>query len=112
MVRQASCQAVLSVDMETQGEIPVSMNFSAYEHLISATILRGLRDYVEKRVPTGGFLRAVLESDLFGALGKADLSNRAAIYPICELIYNELPAPCFGSKERVAAWLKGGKDPK
>ena len=63
--------------------------------------------YVEHRIAPGGFLCAVLSNDLFGALGKADESNSAAIVEICRFIYNELPNGCWGSEERVNSWLAG-----
>ena len=56
--------------------------------------------------PVGGFLAAVLTNDLFGALGRADADNRAALFTICDYVYNELPSICWGSKEKVAAWAQ------
>jgi len=61
--------------------------------------------YVSDKIPTGGFLRAVLTNDLFGAMGRADLENRHSLWEICDYIYNEIPADCWGSVEKVEAWL-------
>jgi hypothetical protein len=65
----------------------------------------GLRRYAENRIPPGGFLRAVLENNLREAVGRADLANQAALIEIVKVIYNELPAECWGSPEKVEAWL-------
>ncbi len=61
--------------------------------------------YAEHRIEPGGFLTAVLANDLMEAVGRADADNLMLLSPICGFIYNELPSPCHGSREAVAAWL-------
>lgn len=61
--------------------------------------------YVKEKIPTGGFLYAVLTNDLFEAVGRADIQNRHALFEICRYIYNELPLGCWGSVEKVSNWL-------
>lgn len=68
-------------------------------------IKASLKRYVENKIPTGGFLRAVLENNLFVAIGRADIQNRNKLHNICIYIYNELPSNCWGSKEKVEKWL-------
>lgn len=65
-----------------------------------------LNRYVHDKIETGSFLRAVLENDLFSAAGRADHINRYRLFEICSYIYNELPAGCFGSPEKVKRWLE------
>lgn len=67
--------------------------------------LASLDRYVDHRIPPGGFLQAVLENDLKGSLGRADLTNRAAIHDIVMYVYNEIPGNCQGSPEKVKRWL-------
>lgn len=67
----------------------------------------GLRDYIVDRIETGGFLRAVLENDLREACARADEVSRAFLFDIVSFLYNEAPSTCWGSPERVAAWLGG-----
>lgn len=62
-------------------------------------IKQSLKLYVKNKIPTGGFLRSVLENDLFGAVGRADLENKKRIPEICQYIYNEIPSICWGSKK-------------
>ena len=69
-------------------------------------IIESLNRYVTVRIPTGGFLRAVLENDLMEALGRADSQNKAELSAICNYVYNELPMNCWGSRERVRKWLE------
>lgn len=69
-------------------------------------IKESLKRYVEDRIPTGGFLRAVLENDLFTASSKADFENRYQLHEICNYIYNNLPSKCWGDKKTVEQWLQ------
>lgn len=76
-----------------------------YQNIPQQTI-DSLERYKQHHIPTGGFLRCVLTNDLFGAIGKADVGNRYAIYEICLYIYNELPVKSWGSEQQVNDWLK------
>ncbi len=67
------------------------------------TILR----YVEHRVPTGGFVQAVLSNDLREAIGRADAENLEDLVEIVRFCYWEIPGPCWGSPEAVREWLAG-----
>lgn len=87
------------------------MPIPTYE-LIREDILDALKRYVEARIPTGGFLRAVLENNLSEAFGRADEYNLTTLFHICAYIYNELPASCWGSPEKVETWLIGGRKVK
>jgi hypothetical protein len=62
--------------------------------------------YVSERRPPGGFVMAVLRNDLAGAVGKADLTNRAHLPEIVAYLFNRCPAACWGSEEKVQNWLK------
>lgn len=68
-------------------------------------IKESLRMYVEHRIPTGGFLEAVLKNDLFGAYSRADLENTKRMQEIVVYIYNHIPIECYGSAEKVYRWL-------
>jgi hypothetical protein len=62
-------------------------------------ILASLSRYSTEHVATGSFLRAVLENDLTNAVCTADEKNFFALPVIVRYVYNELPSPCWGSKE-------------
>jgi hypothetical protein len=68
----------------------------------------GIERYIKHGIPPGHFLTALLENDLFEAVGKADDENIANIPAYCAYFYNEAPSPCHGSKKIVAAWIKSG----
>lgn len=76
---------------------------------IREDIKLALYNYAEKGWGLGGFLTAVVENDLFEAMGKADSYNRATIHQICSYVYNELPGECWGSPETVKKWRAGFK---
>ena len=71
------------------------------------TIKESLNKYTKDRIPPGGFLKAVLENDLMGAIGSADHINRQRLHEICKYVYNELPSGIWGSKDIVKSHLQG-----
>src|SRR6266446_1399315 len=66
----------------------------------------GMRDYLEKGIPPGGFLYYILCNDFMTAAGKADQINLAALPQYCMFLYNNAPANSYGSKDNVADWIK------
>lgn len=66
--------------------------------------------YHKNRLPTGGFLRAVLENNLFDAIGRADANSFKHLGDIVNYVYWELPSGCWGNKAKVDAWLNGWKE--
>ena len=67
-----------------------------------------LERYVKHKVPTGGFLQAVLENDLQQACAKADHINQFRIWEIVHYCWNHVPAQAWGSREAVRTWLGHG----
>jgi hypothetical protein len=72
---------------------------------VDMVIVESLDRYVKDRIPTGSFLRAVLENDLREAFGRADDRNIRDMFHIVSYCYNKLPGNCWGSKEVVQGWL-------
>jgi hypothetical protein len=64
--------------------------------------------YVTDGVLFGDFLRAVVENNLFKAVGHADKQNLALLPLYVMWFYNRSPMGCHGSAERVAEWCKKG----
>ena len=52
----------------------------------------------------GGFMRAMLEGNLFGAYRKADSQNFANMENWVRFLVNYAPSDCFGSEARVRNW--------
>ena len=74
---------------------------------IAEATMSALELYVKERIPTGSFLEAVLCNDLREAIGRADENNQRVLPEIVAWLYNEAPSNCWGSREKVTAWLKG-----
>lgn len=62
--------------------------------------------YVDRGVPVGGFVYAVLSNNLFEVFSRAEEHYRANLETICDYIQNYTPAICYGSEERVTKWLE------
>jgi hypothetical protein len=73
--------------------------------VIPAHTLIAIQNYIERKLPPGDFLYAVLSNNLKEAYRTADDRNRSAIEEIVRYLCNYAPATCWGSKERVYAWL-------
>ncbi len=63
--------------------------------------------YIDEHRPPGGFLTLVLENNLVGAMGKADGNNIHNLPAYGNFLYNHAPLTCWGSPDKVKAWLKG-----
>jgi hypothetical protein len=74
--------------------------------MIPEHLKESLHGYARYKVPTGGFLRAVLANDLVGAFSKGDKESLAALKDIASYVYNELPSDCWGSYKIVNEWLE------
>ena len=72
--------------------------------VIPSRTLDAINRYVTLREDTGDFVTAVLENNLSGAMNAADDENMAALEMIVRYCYNHIPAGCWGSPEKVAAW--------
>lgn len=74
------------------------------------TNLRGaMRRYIEKGEIPGRFLTAVIQNNLHGAVFRADTKNTKLLKSIVLWIYNEAPAPCWGSDVAMLNWSKARK---
>ena len=77
---------------------------------ISDHMLDSLRKYINFGCPVGDFLTAVLENNLSEACGRADDDNIENLPAYVAFIYNEAPSPCWGSSDKVRAWIKKFED--
>ena len=75
--------------------------------MIPAHTKAALDRYINDRILPGGFLTAVLSNDLFGAVGKADSENLAALPEIVRYIYNEIPSSSWGTRDIIWKWVEG-----
>lgn len=78
---------------------------------IPTPIMEGLARYIKDRIETGSFLRACLENDLHCAVMLGAPGALEHLPALMRFIYNECPRECWGSKEKVATWLRNEADP-
>lgn len=74
-------------------------------YLIPSHMHEGVKNYALEGIQPGGFLRAVLENDLFSAASRADAKNIEKLGNWAIFIHCYLPANSYGSQQRVDDWI-------
>ncbi len=78
------------------------LEFQPYS--VPKNIQRALSDYIERGIPVGGFLYAVLSNDLFTAVNQTE--DLTGLSEIVNWIYDRAPQACWGSEAKVIRWLQ------
>lgn len=73
-------------------------------HLRNRDLAQTLENYLMRGYPPGGFTTAVLASDLFDAVARADHWNGKEIAEIVTAVLNTCPTMAIGSYKAVEAW--------
>ena len=73
---------------------------------IPPRMMPAIERYVNQGIQPGDFLTAVICNDLVLAVGRADEENMANLPAYVRYFYNETPGTCWGSKEKMAAWVR------
>jgi hypothetical protein len=68
-------------------------------------MVAGVRRYINNGIAPGSFLTAVITNNLFDAVGRADTTNQKALVNWIRFFYNEAPGGCWGSLEKMNAWI-------
>ena len=84
------------------------MSYQFRQFTISDRMLVRLRAYIEQHARVGEFLTFVLSNNLQDACGHADDENIENLPAYVAYLYNEAPGACWGSPEKVKAWLNQG----
>jgi hypothetical protein len=85
------------------------MSYTLREFSIPDHMMGAIRRYIDERIHPGDFLTAVISNDLREAVGCADDTNIRALPAYVAYFYNEAPSRCWGSPEKMRAWLEGDK---
>ena len=67
-----------------------------------------VKRYIEKGIPPGDFLTAVITNNLRLAIGHADPTSLAALPEIVRFFHNEPPGGCWGTSEEMKLWMETG----
>lgn len=81
------------------------MDYQEYSKVPQYT-LDSIERYVVHGIPTGDFLFGVLSNDLRKTMWHGDDENLDALRHIFMYVYNRIPSDCWGSPEKVRAWIK------
>ena len=76
------------------------------EFTVRPQVIDGIQRYVQHGVKPGHFLTAVLCNDLRESINRADDDNRQNLIGVVAYCMWEIPGACWGSKEKVDAWLR------
>ena len=67
--------------------------------------MQGLHDYAAYGLQPGAFLTAVICNDLVGACERGNDENLRNLPAFVSYLYAEAPPECWGSKEKMKAWI-------
>lgn len=84
------------------------MEYQFRSWYISEPMMDDIERYIDGRIKPGKFLTAVIQNNLSDAVGWADSINMNNLPAFASYFYNEAPSTCWGSQEKMDAWLKGG----
>jgi len=76
--------------------------------LIPERMRGAIRCYIERGIPPGHFLTAVLCNDLREAVARADDENKKLLSNYVLFLYNCAPLRCWGSPALFEAWITRG----
>ncbi|HRR29658.1 MAG TPA: hypothetical protein P5270_09905 [Victivallales bacterium] len=79
---------------------------------LSERDIEPLKLFIEHGIMPGSFLEAVLRNDLKEAMGRADVFNRRKVFEYVQWLYNKAPSDCWGSNDKVDAWLNERENEK
>jgi hypothetical protein len=82
-----------------------------YYYNIRTHLIEALERYFNEHIETGGFLRAVLENDLQGAVRRQNPASLSELRWLLEMLVDCAPSNAWGSKEAVARWLSESEAP-
>jgi len=84
------------------------MNYNLLPKHLKASVWR----YIEERQRPecdGGFLQAVICNNLVESYRRIDKKDKERLLDIIAFFYHEAPGNCWGSPEKMEAWLDGKK---
>ena len=86
------------------------MTYKFWDYYIPDIVMAGLQRYINDHMKPGDFLLAVLKNDFNMAVAHADDENAVNLKAYMGYLNNEAPGNCWGSPEKVKAWLEIGRE--
>ena len=76
------------------------------DYVISGLVRAEIDNFADRHIMPGDFVRAVLENDLRQTIQRATDHSHECLRDILRYLVWEIPAQCWGSREKVATWVK------
>lgn len=76
---------------------------------IPERMMAGIRRYIDHGIEPGHFLTAVICNDLREAVARADSENVLLLREYVLFFYNDAPSQCWGSAEKMQAWMQASE---
>lgn len=76
------------------------------EYHIPERMMDGIERYIEHGIGPGHFLTAVIQNDLTEAVNRADEENMRNLPAYVAYFWNNAPADCWGTPEKMKAWME------
>lgn len=93
--------------MMTDDEVKECLeDFETYIRGVPSHIQQGLRFFLLDGIIPGSFLLSILENDFVTAAKRADAINLTNLGNIALFMSDGLPEACWGSIEKVNAWVQ------
>lgn len=83
-----------------------NLNYGGYFDKLPDHMQEGVRGYIEKGIPTGTFLKLIIQNDYAHAAEAADHINLNALLDYIKFFLYAAPRACWGSEERYLEWLE------
>ena len=84
----------------------ISQGYEFRGFTISPHMLEAVNRYILDGDIPGDFLTAVITNDLRDAIARADDHNQVNLPAYIAYLNNEAPGQCWGSREKMNAWIK------
>jgi hypothetical protein len=82
------------------------MGYKFWDYEIPDHVMPGIIRYTEKHIRPGDFLLAVFKNNFNEAVARADPDCAANLKAFMGYLNNVAPSDCWGSPEKVKAWLE------
>ena len=67
-----------------------------------------MKAYIERGVPQGFFMRAIIANDFVHAAIAADCQNRYRLFEYARFLHDEAPMVCWGNYDAYKKWVEIG----
>jgi hypothetical protein len=82
------------------------MKYKFRQYKISAEMVDAIKRYTDNKVQPGEFLTHIICNDpIRDCIESADSQNMANLPAFLAYFVNEAPSQCWGSREKMEAWL-------